>query len=403
MSTDKKEETFDHGSKVTNSEQPVDAADIYDFAAAKFSVGQKVFANDTGNVYEAVIRKSMIRTEPHHHWAYFVHYLGWNSRWDKWMTEDSIEEDTLEVRSRAQKVKEEAKKVEILKKEKKRESEREKKERKLRKTKKQKTSSDGDNDDSDLSLTCRDIKKMSIKDILTSCCELPFTLKTVLMDDREKINTRMKNSSTKREGMKPNLIVHKLPASISVQLIIAQFVKIKSREINENAKPGKDGKETETQDDSSSKDTSKNSTTDTDSENKVEKWKSFERGILNLFDEMLPKYLLYNQEREQYLNLYRSVNDSIDTLSPSELYPGEFLLRMMVRLPLLLSTSLRVKMMCDDKPSYGELRDLGDRLKQLIVFLQKNRVPCFKGRYRYMNKNKYTSTSKSTVMRSNAA
>ena len=398
-----KEETCD-GSKVTDSEQ--NAPDIYDFAAAKFSVGQKVFANDTGNVYEAVIRKSMIKTNPHHHWAYFVHYLGWNSRWDKWMTEDNIEEDSLEVRSRAQKAKEEAKKAEILKKEKKRESEREKKERKLKKTKKQKTTNDEDNDDSDLSITSRDMKKMSIKDILTSCCELPFTLKTVLMDDREKINNigRLKKiSNTKKESMKPNLLVHALPVSINIKLIIAQFVKIKHREINEKAKSGKDRKETETQDDSSSKDTSKNSTTDTDSEEQLEKWRSFERGILNLFDEMLPKYLLYNQEREQYLNLYRSVDDSLDTLSPSEIYPGEFLLRMMVRLPLLLSTSLRVKMMCDKEPSYGELCDLGNRLKQLIVFLQKNRVSCFKGRYRFMNENEYTSVNKTTVMRSNAA
>lgn len=88
-------------------------------SSAKFKFKQRVYAKDTetGILYEAVIRRFMYATqhqrqlklnadtsedcvrdfferEPQAKWWYFVHYSGWNVKWDRWIEEDHLFEAT---------------------------------------------------------------------------------------------------------------------------------------------------------------------------------------------------------------------------------------------------------------------------------------------------------------------
>lgn len=83
--------------------------------------GQRVFAKDetSGILYEAVIRRTMygIARQPQRkkdefddeeeekpEWHCFVHYLGWNVKWDRWVSEDSLYEINDKTKVLAQKL-----------------------------------------------------------------------------------------------------------------------------------------------------------------------------------------------------------------------------------------------------------------------------------------------------------
>jgi len=79
----------------------------------KFSVLDKVYArDDRGILYKAVIRRSMyapmkivlnekgeaLEDSLGECWHYFVHYLNWNAKWDRWVKERDVYEDRQETR-----------------------------------------------------------------------------------------------------------------------------------------------------------------------------------------------------------------------------------------------------------------------------------------------------------------
>lgn len=90
----------------------------------KYYKGQRVFATDgtSGILYEAVIRRTMhgIARQPRRkneefdgeedeekpEWHCFVHYLGWNVKWDSWVSEDRVYEINDKTRALAQKLQE---------------------------------------------------------------------------------------------------------------------------------------------------------------------------------------------------------------------------------------------------------------------------------------------------------
>ena len=100
---------------------------------AKFNTMQKVYALDapTGMLYEAIIRKKQFGPKSQQvnvlllpddesqqskeeetvtfTWHYFVHYQGWNVRWDRWVAEDDLYVHVQETRILADKLKQEAK------------------------------------------------------------------------------------------------------------------------------------------------------------------------------------------------------------------------------------------------------------------------------------------------------
>lgn len=222
--------------------------------------------------------------------------------------------------------------------------------------------------------------------------ELPITLKIVLQEDQLQINNitysaPSSSSANEVETLTRGRKLHDLPSSISVSRILKQFVKesVKKQEKHDNKEV-----------------TSENSQS---LEMTKKKYKKFASDICDLFDAILPKFLLYRDEWNQYIYLCcdKAKIDAGED-SPSNLYSGEFLLRLIARLPVLFSS---IKKFTDENPNVMGLQDnifsiwienfdlesddFALIIHQLIVFLQKNCSKIFKGKYRSPNPSEYTS------------
>ena len=282
-----------------------------------FVVDQRVFANDdeSGSLYEAVIRKA---SWTGHYWTFLVHYLGWNARWDKWLDETKIHRDSPELRNKV-----------------------------LEQRDKKKRTRDEETASSSLSSSSRK-KRVERGPTFAEYCELPFTLKTILVQDREKI-MRLGFDAPRGldhcnvENWRPARDVHHLPARVTVRTVLDHYVKMKKKE-----HAGGDDDEAR------------------EAENKA---RAFVEDLAKLFDETLPLSLLYQPERAQYLAIQAHPERS--KKRKSEVYGCEFLLRFFVRLPVLL-----------EEVNMGNRKEFGSQLTDLIVLLQKNRQACFKARYR---------------------
>ena len=68
---------------------------------AKLAPSEKCWAREAGELYPCTVRKRQYFNG----WKYFVHYLGWNVRWDKWVGEFDLLEDNKETRKIVQMVK----------------------------------------------------------------------------------------------------------------------------------------------------------------------------------------------------------------------------------------------------------------------------------------------------------
>lgn len=276
----------------------------------QFEVDQKVWAKDQENIHnEATIRKVRLQDNE---WRFFVHYNGWNARWDTWLPADAIALDTpenrelfLDIQLARQKSLAE---LELASK---------KQKRSQLSTPNSKESSKRRKHNSIASQT-------PPQTIDYEFCELPLTLKTVLVDEFDKV------TRPPRDNRHILRVVHELPASVTVQQMVHHFAK--NRRAN-----------SENHDD-------------------IE---AFESGVLRLFEEALPKCLLYPQERPQYQVVIRDNKNNL-----ADIYGCEYLLRLIIRLPLLLTPSTETTVL------------MGPLLMELIVLMQKNRQACFKGNYR---------------------
>ena len=225
--------------------------------------------------------------------------------------------------------------------------------------------------------------------------ELPITLRIVLQEDQLQINNITYSapsscSANDVETLTRGRKLHDLPSSISVSRILKQFVKESVKKQDKH-----DKKEVSSQNNQSLEMTKK-------------KYKKFASDICDLFDVTLPKFLLYSDEWYQYNYLCcDKVKIDAGEDSPSNLYSGEFLLRLIARLPVLFSS---IKKFTDENPNitgskenifsiwiekfYLESEDFALMTHQLIVFLQKNCSKIFKGKYRSPNPSEYTSREK---------
>ena len=184
-------------------------------------------------------------------------------------------------------------------------------------------------------------------------CELPLTLQTVLVEERERLTTTT------------NLPwVHTLPAAVPVSKVLQHFVKKKCKEL---------GKQQEQQ---SLEKTNRSGKTNPAMTS--EGVQSFVESLAQLFNEALSTCLLYPQERPQY-EAWRlqqqhpsQPNDGTPSSSlPVDCYGCEYLLRLLVRLPILLHPTTTT-------PSQQQHhRMVGSLLTELIVLLQKNRSALF--------------------------
>lgn len=311
----------------------------------KFKLNQRVFCPENSSLYEGAIKKTSYKGTVKG-WNYLVHFLGWSKRHDKWVEERLLSKPTEELRNRqaaqaaqekeAKRIKD-ATKLALL-------------EKKRKKRDEAAVAAGGDPnrgakrrfDDSD----------RPSNNVWEDYCELPFTLKTILIDERERV-MRMNNvNHTSNAGVdtdfepgqwRPPRDVHNLPASVTIKTVLHHYVKMKKKEAADEI-----------------------SVID---EEDVVKAKNFVESLSQLFEEALPVCLLYHPERAQYMSI--SADPLLKPLRKTEIYGCEFLLRLLVRLPTILAAQL-----------HDEEREMGQHLQDLIVLLQKNRQSCFKAKFR---------------------
>lgn len=282
------------------------------FEAPPFDLHQKVLCRDKNNdthYYEAKICK--VKCISRNEWSFWVHYLGWNSRWDRWATKDDLVQDSEENRKTYLKPKE---------------------------TKKRKK----DNETSPIRKRKTMTEAAARKQIASyeDYCDLPFTLKTVMVDEYEKITRKGFDNPRFYDcdpSPRPARSVHVLPATVTVQQALSQYRKKRG---------------------SSTEDKSKQDTI-----------RRFCEGLQLVFDDALPVCLLYAEEKPQYESIL--TDPAFKNKRPSEIYGCEFILRLMVRLPTLLLAEPKSKMDV-----------MGPLISDLIVLLQKNRQACFKAKFR---------------------
>lgn len=340
-------------------------------------------------------------------WCYLIHFLGWNSRHDRWMIESNVFPNTELNRKRLES-NNTAKVVRATKPE----SAVEKKKKRPGRPKKE------NNDDTD------NVENPYLA-MLIDACILPFTLQRILVDDRDKItqtvyppalsihNTR-DPVDIRKKGI---TMLHKLPSSLSIQNILAGFIEARKQQdleefakerdkldtavvVENNTKQQRTtGVEAKDKDEamgdkkqagvdkeqtSAQTSTSDNIITKDTLKLRKKKRKQIALSILELLDAALAKFLLYSQERCQYEELMSSNSkkdleisdtDQESAKRPTEIYGGEHILRFFVKLPALLAASTMPVEASEDE------LELKSFISEFIVYLQKNRAKCFKERY----------------------
>jgi hypothetical protein len=132
-----------------------------------------------------------------------------------------------------------------------------------------------------------------------------------------------------------------VPARVTIQTVLEHFIKWQTKQHDDQVK----AKQAEMQ------------------------AKTFCQDLAQLLDQALPKCLLYPPERAQYDAIIQA-DKALAQKRNVQLYGCEFLLRLIVRLPILLQDNQK-----------GELGN-ATLLPDLVILLQKNRQAIFKARYR---------------------
>lgn len=246
---------------------------------------QRVLCKDENNdkhFYEAIVRK--VKCVSDNEWSFYVHYQGWNSRWDRWVRKDDVINDTPENRKLYLKPKEQKK-------------------RKLNET----SSSSGGRSKRKSS------DNASKASYYQDYCELPFTLQTILVDEIGYITRKGFDSPHHYDceiSSRPARSVHALPANVTVKQVLQHYERKRGGSNEEKIKQ--------------------------------QQVRKFCEGLALLFDDVLPICLLYAEERPQYESLKK--DDALKNKLPSEIYGCEFLLRLLVRLPTLLQAEPKSEM-----------------------------------------------------------
>lgn len=239
----------------------------------KYKEDDKVFAMDGGDLYEAKVIKLKPSGEQ---FTYFLHYMGWNSRWDKWVVESDLMAAGPEALEMQKQLKEKQKKEKVTA---------------AKRKEDQKVKEQVKKEDQKIKRARVDIKKDTEDD--TGVAEvkvaMPFTLKKQLMTDWENVT------------QEPRRLV-KLPRELTAADVMSQYMESKA---------------------------------DRSTPPQIARAQELIDGVRIYFDKALPLILLYRQERRQYdLTIQKHPNKS-----PSEIYGAEHLLRAFVRLPQSLAQS----------------------------------------------------------------
>ena len=414
-------------------------------AKAKFTIMQKVYALDapTGMLYEAIIRKKQFGpksqqvnvlllpdddNESQHSdkrsssflWHYFVHYQGWNVRWDRWVAEDDLYVDGQETRILANKLKQEAKLLRHAQKKTGRNREvlvstiqkrmssltkehRNKYSQTNNKTKNNKdsetlitTSSEDPTENTALHEQTKKTKgsssskKIQDKNKIQSK-ERKWT-KAALQKER---NLREKELETIRNrahaekinipfGLKKELVdeweiisqcdmVHNLPASVTVYDALTEYKQGKI-DIIRRANPETSSKKTTTPIKSSSSLPKSNHIVELKQKSDDElQWEDMVESIATFFDEALPIHLLYRQEHAQCSIMKLQPSSDTPPKRFCQIYGCEYLLRLIVRFPSFLMES---------HIEETEVNKIFFKIGDLVRFLQKHQSRFFLQSYR---------------------
>ena len=362
----------------------------------KFTSTQRVYAKDnqSGLLYEAVVRRSIFGVQHQRQlkicqveseqdvenfllqqpdpptWHYYVHYTGWNVKWDRWVTERHLYEVNDGTKIFAKRISEEIKTVKArLKGQKinavkmaaefemimvKLEQEKRMEERNEELSKQGTVAKlDIEQDMSDKNTTKTRKQAEWTKSHLNSELKfkehhlqgrrnqthahllvLPLALKKIMVEEWEIIT---------QCGMIPNL-----PAKLSVKGAMDQYLTSKLKLLDDNDKDKLD-----------------NNTNIDNNADPNQEWCKMVDGILLFFDQGIPDRLLYPQELSQHKELHD------DEKRSCELYGCEFLLRMFVRLPSIVAEGL----------SEAEMRPILSKVNDLIRYLLKHQGALFAQTY----------------------
>ena len=438
-----------------------------------YRVGDVVFAEDKSSMlWEAIIKNCKLQptnsknkkspSSPStsaggssatrtHEWKYLVHYQGWNARWDRWTDGSDLRPDDPQVRAEATRRHDEAAERERehkARQKEKREQQRSASSSSAAAARKRKKSVDGgaemsDDAASDGNATASKSgkrrrmaspatsksrseaagppSKECVQTTLETCCALPFTLRTILVDDKAKITRMGQYVASGYDDVrcvpnwKPPRMVHVLPSALPVKTVLQKFWKEKKKSTKEKAKAAARMANNKEEEEEAISDYSDLEAGDIagikERQAALEtKWKNVLQGIIDLFDDALAPFLLYNQERAHYLAAKMDPNvlrggvedgdgDGVAAQSASDVYGAELLLRLFVRLPQIAASSSCQSVETPLFSDRASLTSFADCMSDLIVYLQKNKVVCFKGRYREPKEIEWTREEANFVKR----
>ena len=208
---------------------------------------------------------------------------------------------------------------------------------------------------------------------------LPFTLKKVMVEEWELITLC---------GMVP-----RLPSGVPIQKALDRFLQNKLRQLGivpngADGGSGADGicggseeeekKDGDPAEESAELEAMENAeleamTEDDETAKKRREWEIMVNGVAQYFNEALPVHLLYEQERTHHRVIMRSDDPMLEGKFPSEIYGCEYLLRLMVQFPTLLSES--------GLPE-SDMKAILSKMNELLRFLQKHQSELFNATYR---------------------
>mmetsp|Transcript_8613 Transcript_8613/g.12481 ORF Transcript_8613/g.12481 Transcript_8613/m.12481 type:complete len:511 (+) Transcript_8613:410-1942(+) len=412
LATDKSEIQLGGKDNVKGESDPIkenSAKDDHeDDTGPKFKFRQRVFAKDaeTGLLYEATVRRLMYGVqhqrqlnvaqvsseadvqaffdqEPIPEWHYFVHYNGWNVKWDRWVPEQSLYEPTESTRAFAKRLNQavytirkqlrtqysgkvnnmkvasllersmaqlerehrlEERRTELASKGIEMKQEEEEALMNQNQQQKQKRSKwTKGNIRKEITLRGKHLQgRRKHSELLI----LPTSLKKVMVEEWEIIT---------QCGMLPNL-----PVPVTVRDALERYYESKTSKV-----------ETEPRINNVSPKKTKNGGADSPEKSSEAEYREMVDGIAIFFDQALPDRLLYQPEYIQA----QALPAELSKLRNSEVYGCEHLLRMFVRLPLLLMEEL----------TEVEARVIINRVKDFVRFLQKNHNEFFCQSHRRYN------------------
>lgn len=340
----------------------------------QYAVSDSVYVNENGQTYHGTVKEIAFKVNKKDStksaWKYHVHFTGWSARHDRWLTKDNIHPDSEEMRLLAEESKKRIEEAEQKRKQKKAATtpSRKSKNKQVKGTdSRNKIEEGGTNfnspkkrkrkqEEQNYGSPMKDHEKPTLT--IDEYCSLPFTLKTILKDDEMEMTSTGFYSESGYDPIStfnaPARKVHALPAKVTVDKILTQFAKVASKDIQD--------------------------------EKVRNSYEVFATDMSTLFNNLLPTFLLYPCEREQYLYLERNYK-----MSPSEIYSGVYLLRMIVILPSTLKSFADLNCMEHDMTLFLD-ESGGEMIAQLIVFIQKHSNSCLKtkNQYRFPDPFEYT-------------